>query len=501
MPLISSSDLDAFATLPHCLDNQFLPRDVLAQVYKGERRLSSGVRARSAAVRREYVRSLLYSPEVIVNRAFVFNEPAVYRDVRDHPQSVASLINDKRLTVLLLGNEPSLTAIMDSPTFRLNKDGVNAWRHLLAVYGDAHLRYLKLDADESEAVTSRFPNFVRQLLRLEIADGRMIELLKSAAIDGYTPQRLDEFKAFLAREGRPWVNSDAGSSITRTSFYKQFIMPAGADISKPNIDRDKPFAFELKLLGDLAYGHNTPTTLRRQSFIATQMPSPLCLPPDLFSRGPAFKHLSSSTAGGVCDRALADSDWYYESAEAFLVPDWAKLSAADVRVIQSWPEWTSFRVAQQAVADVPTPDQFDGKIGALFAALTEFQDRLAREIQDPASGLHRVKTGAKILKLAVRPVITWAGHVLLPPLADQLVTEVIQEGIEFAIDISIDFLDRRHEQHHEQAIESFVSHAEGVRQNVAASIHASAPRMDAVHAIARQPSPAIRDPASAAQKA
>jgi len=499
MPLITSSELDAFATVPHCLDNQFLPRDVLAKIYKGEARHRNGLRSRSAAARREYIRSLLYSPEVIINRAFIFNEPAVYTDVRDHPDSVASLINDKRLTVLLLGSEPSLSAIMDSPTFELNKNGVKAWRKLLATYGDDHLRYLKLNNDESEAVTGRFPAFVRQLFRLELADNRMVELFKPVAIDGYTPQGLGEFKMFLTKEGVPWI--DSGCKITRSTFYERFIMPSGVDSSKPNIDPNKPYAFELKLLADLAYGHNTPTTLRRQSFIATQMPSPLSLPPDLFSRGPGFQRLSSDTAEGVCERAIGDDEWYYESAEAFLVPDWAKLTAADVRLIQSWPEWTSFRLAQQAVADVATPDQFDGRIADLFAALSQFQARLAVEIEDPATGLHRVKAGAKIFKVVVRPVVTWAGHVLLPGLAEQLLTEVVQEGIEFAVDVGINFLDQRQEQHHARAVESFVAHTEGVRQNVAASIHANSARMASIEAIAQQPSAKMHDPMSVAQKA
>lgn len=499
MPLISSNELDAFATVPHCLDNQFLPRDVLAQVYRGEKRLGAGMRARAAAVRREYIRSLLYSPEVIINRAFVLNEPAVYRDVRDHPESVASLINDKRLTILLLKEEPSLSAVIDSPTFKISSDGARAWRDFLAVHGDAHQRYLRLSSDESEAVTTRFPGFVRQLMRLELTDSRMTELFKPVAIDGYTPQRLDEFKAFLDRQCRPWV--EAGAAITRTSFYERFIVPEGADISKPDIDPGKPYAFELKLLADLAYGHNTPTTLRRQSFIATQMPSPLCLPPGLFNRGPAFGHLGSGTAGDVCDRAMADNRWYYESAEAFLVPDWAKLTASDVQVIQAWPEWASFRTAQRAVADIITPDQFDVRIEELFAALGQFQARLAREIQDPAGALRRVKAGSKVLKLVVRPVITWAGQLLLPNLAGQILAEVAQQGIEFAIDISIDFLDRRHEGHREQAIDSFVSHAEGVRQNVAASIQASGARMQAVEAIAQQPSLTAPASGSPAQKA
>jgi hypothetical protein len=499
MPLISSNDLDAFATVPHCLDNQFLPRDALAQVYRNERRLGSAVRARASTVRREYVRSLLYSPEVILNRAFVFNEPAVYSDIRDHPESMASLINDKRLTILLLHEEPSLSAIMDNPTFEISRDGKRAWRRFLTVYGDAQQRYLKLSQDESEAVTSRFPDFVRVLFRLDLPDTRMIELFKPVAIAGYTPQGLGEFKAFLDEQRKQWI--DSGASITRTSFYKRFIMPDGADISKPSIDPGKPYAFELKLLADLAYGHNTPTTLRRQSFIATQMPSPLCLPPQLFSRGPAFGHLGSGTAGGVCDRAMTDAGWYYESAEAFLVPDWAELTASDIQTIQSWPEWVSFRTAQRAVANVATADQFDTRLAEMFAALGGFQGKLAREIQDPGKALNRVKMGAKVLKLVVRPVVTWAGKQLLPGLASEIMSEVVQEGIEFAIDISIDFLDRRHEEHHEQAVETFVSHTEGVRQNVAASIHATSPRMEAVEAIAQRPSPPAPETKSPAQKA
>jgi hypothetical protein len=499
VPLVLSNELDAFATVPHCLDNQFLPRELLSQVYKGKQRLNRGLRARAAAVRREYVRSLLYSPEVIINRAFVLNEPAVYRDVRDHPESVASLINDKRMTILLLGDEPSLSAVMDNPRIEISKDGTKAWRAFLAAYGEVDLRYLKLSSDETEAVTSRFPNFVRALFRLELPDSRMIELFKPVAIDGYTPQRLGEFKAFLDEQRQQWI--DTGAQITRTTFYERFIMPRGVDLSKPNIDPAKPYAFELKLLADLAYGHNTPTTLRRQSFIATEMPSPLCLPPDLFSRGSAFGHLNTVTAGDVCDRAMADVGWYYETAEAFLVPDWAELTAEDVQKIQSWPEWINFRTAQQAVADVERPDEFDGRLQELFGALSAFQAKLAHEIDDPSSTLRRVKAGAKILKLVVRPVITWGGQTLGPGLAGLILTEVAQRGVEFAIDVSIDFVDRRHEQHHEQEVERFVSHAEGVRQNVAASIQASSSRMQAVETIAQQPSFIPPDTKSPAQKA
>jgi hypothetical protein len=499
MPVINSTQLDAFATIPHCLDNQFLPREVLAKIYIDDLPVSKAMRARQTAVRREYIRSLLYSPEVIINRAFALNEPAVFGDVRKYPSSMASLINNDRLTILLLNDEPSLSAVMDNPTFQMSEHGKKAWLSYLARYGDAEQRYLKLSDDEGEAVTSRFPAFIRQLLRLELADNRLIELFKPVAVDGYTPEKLDAFKAFLQNEAEPWLRD--GPSITRSTFYRHFIMPDGADISKPNIDSGKRYSFELKLLADLAYDHNTPTALRRQSFIPTQMPSPLCLPPDLFSRGPAFGHLDAGTAEGICDRTLSGNEWYYESQETFIVPDWAKLTAEDVCLIQSWPEWTNFRTTQRAVADVIAPDQFDARLRDFFDALRAFQGRLAREIDTPGSALRHIKIGAKILKLVVRPVITWAGQLLLPGVASQILTEVVQEGVEFAIDISIDFLDQRHDQQRGMAIESYISRTDGVRQNVAANIQESPHRLRAVERIAEEPAIAVTDTATSAQKA
>src|SRR4051794_29120614 len=173
MPQIKSTELDAFATMPQCLDNQFLPRPVLERVYAGTSTVRDETKARETAARREYVRSLLYSPEIIVNRAFAVNEPAVFEDVIKYPEAVATLIRNKRLTILLLRDETSLTGFMEDPRVVKDKRGVEAWRRFLSRYGEADQRFLRLSPAESEAITGRFPSFVDQLLRLRFTDERL----------------------------------------------------------------------------------------------------------------------------------------------------------------------------------------------------------------------------------------------------------------------------------------------------------------------------------------
>ena len=83
MPTIGSTQLDAFATFPQCADNQFLPLSALKGLYRDNMSLRKATREREQAVRREYMRALVYSPEVVLNRAYAINEPQIFQDVRD----------------------------------------------------------------------------------------------------------------------------------------------------------------------------------------------------------------------------------------------------------------------------------------------------------------------------------------------------------------------------------------------------------------------------------
>jgi hypothetical protein len=484
MPLVRSNQLDGFATVPHCLDNQFLPAGTLRDLYHQRIKPDRARSDRTTAVRREYIRALLYSPEVVVNRAFAVNEPAVFSDLQEHPASVAELIQHGHLTLLMMNDAPSLGTFLEDTPMELNKNGKKAWQAFLRSHGDLDLRYLRLSADENEAVGIRFSSFVRQLFRLEMSTERLAELFTAAGVDG-KPGSRDAFKEFLRQQARTWL-ADREGTISRTAFYQQFIVPDPNRVAEPDIDPRKPFAVELKLLGDLAYNHNLPVTLRRQSFIPTAMPSPLCLPPDLFPRRVETDD-ARQNASGICDRTLADAGWMYQSQEAFLVPDWADLTAADVRKIQTWPEWQDFRTAQRVVAAVSIPDQFDQRLAELFRSLELFQGRLAREITNDKGILRHLKVGARSFRLLVRPIITWAGKLISPTLAGEIISDFAAEAIEYAIDIGISFMEQRQE----REVEAFRYRADGVRQNVFAGIRESAEQRQQLEHISEMPAPPL----------
>jgi hypothetical protein len=75
-------DLDDVAVVAQSLDNQWVRPDLLAKMLKSGLSLTSDkvARERSRQVRAEYIRSLVNSPQVVINRAYIINNPVVRRD-------------------------------------------------------------------------------------------------------------------------------------------------------------------------------------------------------------------------------------------------------------------------------------------------------------------------------------------------------------------------------------------------------------------------------------
>ena len=75
-------DLDRVVSVPQAFDNQWVPDEVLSEALRAGRRPNDDQleKKRTAYVRREYLRSLVNSGQVVINRAFLYNNPAIYRD-------------------------------------------------------------------------------------------------------------------------------------------------------------------------------------------------------------------------------------------------------------------------------------------------------------------------------------------------------------------------------------------------------------------------------------
>ena len=84
---INKADLKAVPVIVQALDNQWLPRSLLEQAQrKGQ--VTGGIdRELGRAVRSQYIRSLINGQQVVINRAYIYNNPVISQDYIDKSSS------------------------------------------------------------------------------------------------------------------------------------------------------------------------------------------------------------------------------------------------------------------------------------------------------------------------------------------------------------------------------------------------------------------------------
>src|SRR5436190_566679 len=96
--LIGPDSLEVDAVVPQCLDNQYVSDAVFAQMLERgvDYRDRDIAAAREADFRTEFIRSLVYSSQVIIQRAFLKNSEFLYKnyapDNGNNLQSFAQLV-------------------------------------------------------------------------------------------------------------------------------------------------------------------------------------------------------------------------------------------------------------------------------------------------------------------------------------------------------------------------------------------------------------------------
>lgn len=80
--LINPDGLEADAVVPQCLDNQYVPDEIFNDmVQRGVDYLDLEIsEARERTFRTEFVRSLVYSSQVVIQRAYFKNSDFLYRN-------------------------------------------------------------------------------------------------------------------------------------------------------------------------------------------------------------------------------------------------------------------------------------------------------------------------------------------------------------------------------------------------------------------------------------
>lgn len=338
-------DLETVASVPQALDNQWIPRQQMARM------ISEGVpdddeieRRRSHLVRQEYLRSLVTSGQVVINRAFCQNSPAINRDFAAPGPDRDAFISllESRVIVPFLYRES--TPLVRPVYFAREWE---AWRGVIAESRSCCLR-LSWESDEvNDTLTERylsgpFADFLKTLDRLEVP---LIAYELGLPVSEVLPLR-DQLWA-IARWSQQKFQE--GVPLTRETLYRKFVTADDTPTALRRYDlKKKPFAAEIKQLLDLRYNANTPDALG--SYLLT--------PDDSLGRRTLQEWgLDSRARGRATDAAqLTDSIRRLRFAQITKVlgglAAFDFLTLSDVVRLRHTEEWHAYhRVLQQFISE------------------------------------------------------------------------------------------------------------------------------------------------------
>lgn len=279
---INTRDLKNFASLPQCLDNQWAPIEYIEKM-KSEGRSRSDLEGElNPLVRRGFIRSLIQSEQVIINRAYYHTCPTIKKIYMnsDEREDLEKLISSSEIVTYLMNEESPKDEILNDVD--KSEERISSWNSLCDS-SDMHCVKLSWDSDENNArirdlLGRRFQEVVTTF---EYGDPEQFCRDFGLSVDKQTvssfQKRLEDLSNFSAgvsrdkryeqrEQGQPL---NIGSFVSRAELYEEFVCPEGMPPHLGNIDKAKPFSAEIKQLIDLRYNINLPDALDRFSVGAT----------------------------------------------------------------------------------------------------------------------------------------------------------------------------------------------------------------------------------------
>lgn len=406
--IIGPDGLEADAVVPQCLDNQYVTDEIFADmVARGVDYQDQGVAAaRERNFKTEFIRSLVYSSQVVIQRAFLRNSEFLYKNYRpengEDLHAFAELLRSRAI-VPYLYKESSFT---DNMEFAVRNEGDAATRALLAEAGD-DVRCVRLAVGDEEnarlakLLAKGFGDGLNGLLGMDTEERRAMasELFANSDVleqeDTWREfnKELNRFVGYAVRKAMDLQIED--KKITRQHVYEDYFAAGDTEKRrKENVPhgrfkasgRQAPFLLEIKKFVDLVYNANLPDHLNRYTFTPAGMPTRLALQ-DAPGRG--FQHdlVSASVSDPDAIKWLARS-FMARTQSAMNLPLLSELSITDVQDIRDLPEWGPFKDAQTAILNNPL--RCLDLLPAFEGAFDRFQRALSRWYYDKYTGLRTV---------------------------------------------------------------------------------------------------------------
>lgn len=365
--LIGPDSLEADAVVPQCLDNQYVSDEVFSWMidnnldYDDDQIKSQ----REREFKTEFIRSLIYASQIVIQRAFLKNSDFLYKNYLPQDEknlaAFAKLIRDKAV-VPYLWKESSLR---DNLKFDVRKEGDRAAEELLKEVGDevTCVRLATDDTDNDKKTSHMASDFGNRLTWLQHLDDTQRNAMASELFtdrgerlqlkggwDAFS-KALDQLATYSFMKAGELRNT---GHLTRTNVYRDNFIIEGGKIELGHFkrpDRENPFIPELKKYVDLVYNTNLPDRLERYTFTPVNLPSRMALQDD------TGKNFRPEEIGKV----LADKEaltsirrtFMAYSQKAMTLPLLKDLSVSDVVKIRNLPEWLVFKEAQAYILKDP----------------------------------------------------------------------------------------------------------------------------------------------------
>jgi hypothetical protein len=397
--LISPDGLEADAVVPQCLDNQYVSDEVFQDMISRGIDYTSGevAAAREREFRTEFIRSLVYSSQVVIQRAHLKNSEFLYKNYepqsgRENLYAFARLIREHAI-IPYLYRESSLT---DKVDFQVRTEGDIALQALLREVGD-NVRCVRLALKEGandRATAIMATDFGEGIARL---NGLSTEQRKAMASELFSDRELlqkdydwqkfenavDNLADYAFSRIRELRREE--KKMTRQILYQDCFAAGSSDQERAKnvaLGRfktpgpDSPFLLSLKKYVDLVYNTNLPDHLKRYTFTPANMPSRMALQDD---PGQGFEHeqISAMIKDGEDVLEWARRMFAARTQPAMNLPLLSKLSVADVVAIRQLPEWEPFKDAQQQILKNPLKcldnmEAFEESFDSFQRALSEW---------------------------------------------------------------------------------------------------------------------------------
>lgn len=254
---IGPAGLDPGAVVAQSLDNQWVSAKLTRRMIAKGKSLSDIQKKRNAQVRAEYFRSLINTRQIVINRVYFYNNPAISCDLSEGGEARRAhqkLLADSALVPFLLGERepterPQLLDV-DEPAFE-------AWQDTLSeMPATEKVTCLRMSWNDQEnlrnAQSALINPFAARVQGLTAKDNRLLASQLGVPKDRRTAfiERVGEIVEFSNRQ------RIQDAAVTRNLLYQKFICVDGTSVNEGRYDGAKPFVAEIKQLLDLVYNVN-----------------------------------------------------------------------------------------------------------------------------------------------------------------------------------------------------------------------------------------------------